>query len=183
MYDVKECKYMKNTIESIREEYEYNMPVEKEDYYVLISGSRTYNPEVWRDTICGYIDKALIDAHISPLEYNIIIVSGGADGIDSIAEYYADLHSYNMYIFPAQWNIYGSNAGFIRNEIMHKFISQYPNRVCICIKDVVSNGNGTTHSRKLASIYGTKCITILNSTANKPNIYSQEVNFKWANKE
>jgi len=46
------------------------------------------------------------------------IISGGADGIDSLAEHYADLHRISKYILRPQYNIYGRAAPLKRNEQM-----------------------------------------------------------------
>lgn len=46
------------------------------------------------------------------------IISGGADGIDSLAEHYADLHCISKYILRPQYNIYGRAAPLKRNEQM-----------------------------------------------------------------
>jgi hypothetical protein len=43
------------------------------------------------------------------------IVSGGASGADSLAEKYADEKKLTKQIFPAQWDLFGKKAGFIRN--------------------------------------------------------------------
>ena len=46
------------------------------------------------------------------------IIRGGADGIDSLAENYADLHRISKYILRPQYNIYGRAAPLKRNEQM-----------------------------------------------------------------
>ncbi len=46
------------------------------------------------------------------------IISGGADGIDSLAEQYADLHRLSKYILRPRYDLYGRAAPIIRNEQM-----------------------------------------------------------------
>ena len=46
------------------------------------------------------------------------IISGGADGIDRLAEQYADLHRLSKYILRPQYNVYGRAAPLKRNEQM-----------------------------------------------------------------
>lgn len=46
------------------------------------------------------------------------IISGGANGIDSLAEQYADLHRLSKYILRPRYNLYGRAAPIIRNEQM-----------------------------------------------------------------
>ena len=46
------------------------------------------------------------------------IISGGAGGIDSLAEQYADRHRISKYILRPHYNIYGRAAPLKRNEQM-----------------------------------------------------------------
>ena len=46
------------------------------------------------------------------------IISGGAEGIDGLAERYADLHRLSKYILRPQYNLYGRAAPLKRNEQM-----------------------------------------------------------------
>jgi len=45
-----------------------------------------------------------------------MIVSGGANGIDSLAEQYARAHGIQPVILPALWDNFGKGAGKIRNS-------------------------------------------------------------------
>ena len=47
-----------------------------------------------------------------------LIISGGAEGIDSIAERYADLHNISKLILRPKYNLYGRAAPIKRNEEM-----------------------------------------------------------------
>ena len=46
------------------------------------------------------------------------IISGGACGIDSLAEQYADLHRLSKYIMRPRYDLYGRSAPLKRNEKM-----------------------------------------------------------------
>ena len=46
------------------------------------------------------------------------IISGGATGIDCLAEKYADLHRLSKFIVRPQYNIYGRASPLKRNELM-----------------------------------------------------------------
>ena len=46
------------------------------------------------------------------------VISGGAEGIDSIAERYADLHRISKHILRPRYDIYGRAAPLKRNEQM-----------------------------------------------------------------
>lgn len=47
-----------------------------------------------------------------------LIISGGASGVDSIAEEYADKHRISKLIMYPKYEIYGKAAPLKRNEIM-----------------------------------------------------------------
>ena len=46
------------------------------------------------------------------------IISGGANGIDSLAEQYADLHRISKYIIRPRYDLYGRAAPLKRNREM-----------------------------------------------------------------
>lgn len=46
------------------------------------------------------------------------IISGGAEGIDHLAEQYADLHRLSKYIIRPRYDLYGRAAPLKRNEQM-----------------------------------------------------------------
>ena len=79
---------------------------------VAIGGCRYYN---------NYdIFKIQVDYLLQNIKnnYNIIIVSGGATGVDTLAEQYARDNNYTFELFSADWNRYGKSAGPRRNEQM-----------------------------------------------------------------
>lgn len=47
-----------------------------------------------------------------------VIISGGAMGIDTLAEQYADLHRLSKYIIRPRYDLYGRAAPLWRNEQM-----------------------------------------------------------------
>lgn len=70
---------------------------------ILIAGSR--NIEAF--DLSPYIPKE-----------TTLIISGGAKGIDKIAEEYADKHKISKLILLPQYNLYGKSAPIKRNEMM-----------------------------------------------------------------
>ena len=46
------------------------------------------------------------------------VISGGAYGVDTLAEQYADLHRLSKYILRPRYDIYGRAAAIKRNEQM-----------------------------------------------------------------
>lgn len=46
------------------------------------------------------------------------VISGGANGVDHLAEQYADLHRLSKYILRPRYDLYGRGAPLKRNEQM-----------------------------------------------------------------
>ena len=83
-----------------------------DNFKVIIAGSRGFsNYKLLREQCNKYLrDKRKTS--------NIIIVSGGARGADSLGEKYAQDEGFDLEIYPAQWKKLGKQAGFRRNEQM-----------------------------------------------------------------
>jgi len=47
---------------------------------------------------------------------NVLIVSGGARGVDSLTQQYAKEYGLPILIFYPKWNRYGKKAGLLRNS-------------------------------------------------------------------
>ena len=64
--------------------------------------------------------RSIIDYDLSPYISDDVdtIISGGAGGIDSLAEQYADLHRLSKYIIRPRYDLYGRSAPLKRNEQM-----------------------------------------------------------------
>lgn len=135
--------------------------VTEEPFYLLVAGSRNYNDY---SEMCERLDYVLSN------QKEVVIVSGGASGADSLAERYAQERGYHCEVFPAKWDDidnlspsaigyrqdgtpYRKKAGYERNVQMHKFISQYTKRGCICFWD--GQSSGTKHNFELANRYNT----------------------------
>ena len=71
------------------------------------------------------------------------IVSGGALGIDTIAEQYAETHGIPSKIFLADWQEKGKQAGFIRNNEIWEYADEG-----VAFWD--GKSKGTAHSFQLA---------------------------------
>lgn len=98
---------------------------------VIIAGCRDFND-------FGFI-KESIDMLISSGKVNITeIVSGKAKGADTLGEKYASLNNIPVKEFPANWNLYGKKAGFLRNQEMGNYAD-----CLIAFWD--SNSKGTKH--------------------------------------
>ena len=71
------------------------------------------------------------------------IISGGADGIDSLAEQYADSHHISKYILRPRYDLYKRAAPLKRNEEMVRMADQI-----LVIWD--GKSKGTEHTIKYA---------------------------------
>lgn len=74
---------------------------------VIIAGSRGI-------TALATVEDAVVRANFRIIE----VVSGRARGVDLLGEQWATMRGIPISIFPANWDLYGRGAGFIRNETM-----------------------------------------------------------------
>ena len=124
---------------------------------IAVVGSRDFIKE---SAVEAFIDQILMmeyknfpcNPYHDLTNKDIIIVSGGARGIDKYAETFANRNAIKTKIFEANWNRYGKGAGFIRNQLIideaHKVIAFWDGK-----------SKGTKHSIDLA-IKGNKPIDI-----------------------
>ncbi|MBP3369655.1 MAG: hypothetical protein J6L85_02780 [Clostridia bacterium] len=105
---------------------------------LLIAGSRS-------------IDECEIEKYIP--KGVTMIISGGADGIDSLAEKYADGKRLSKMILRPQYNLYGRAAPLKRNEKMVELCD-----VALIVWDGISKG--TLHTIKYAEKMGKSVILI-----------------------
>lgn len=95
---------------------------------LLIAGLRDYSDY-------SYVKKTILSI------YNINgikeIVSGGATGVDTLAEQFAKEYSIPFKCFPANWKEYGKSAGPIRNIEMANYCDK-----AILFWDNKSKGTG-----------------------------------------
>lgn len=75
---------------------------------------------------------------------NIEIVSGTANGADTLGERYAREKKYNIKRFPADWDLYGKRAGYVRNKEMADYAD-----ACVVFWD--GKSSGTKHMMDLAT--------------------------------
>ena len=72
--------------------------------------------------ICGSrnITDINLDLFIDPTHVGCV-VSGGANGIDTLAEHWAKRNRIEFIAYLAQWNKFGKKAGIMRNHEMVEF--------------------------------------------------------------
>lgn len=86
-------------------------------YVILICGSRSITDKVvvfekLRDCIFNYVQASFS---------KIRIIQGGATGVDTLAQKFAEENGIECITHPANWKKYGKSAGMIRNGHMVKF--------------------------------------------------------------
>lgn len=81
---------------------------------LLVFGSRRwpFPGLVTNDLTSLYIDEP----HVGPDPFKLI--TGGAEGVDSLAEEWAQNMNVWSVVYPADWKKYGRSAGPIRNQEM-----------------------------------------------------------------
>lgn len=107
---------------------------------VIIAGSRDFN------------DYNLLKENVKNIlkDYdNVEIISGTAKGADFLGEKYAKENNIKLKQFPAQWNLYGKQAGYIRNKQMAKY-SIEDNSIGILIAFWNGTSKGTRHMINIA---------------------------------
>tara|TARA_Y100000296_G_scaffold5824_2_gene7185 strand:+ start:93 stop:488 length:396 start_codon:yes stop_codon:yes gene_type:complete len=83
---------------------------------VLVCGGRDYDNREELYAVLDWIDNSWEGpGTIGPIT---VIISGHARGADSLAEQWAKDREVSLDIYPAEWDVYGKSAGFIRNQQM-----------------------------------------------------------------
>ena len=106
---------------------------------LAVIGSRSLNKEEHRLIVYRSINDLAFERDVEISE----IVSGGAKGVDSFAESYANARRISCKIFEAEWEKYGKSAGFKRNGQ----IALYADAI-LAIWD--GKSKGTMHTVRLA---------------------------------
>ena len=107
---------------------------------LIIAGSREFNDYI--------LLKRELENFLEGTDNNDVeIVSGTARGADALGEKFALETGINVKRFPANWNLYGKRAGYIRNREM----AEYAN-ACIVFWD--GKSRGTKHMIDLAKLIG-----------------------------
>ncbi len=139
-----ECENRGNCREERREAKEGQG---RETFALLVVGSRTVNDYAYvREKLDALTKEAA-------RKYEMLIVSGGAGGADTLAERYAREKGYKFLCIRADWKKYGKKAGYIRNRQMHEHIAKYEHRGCVAFWD--GSSRGTAQSIPLSSEFGT----------------------------
>lgn len=102
---------------------------------VIIAGSRSIT------------DPRHLHAAMEAAKYPISeVVCGGAHGADELGKWWAERHGVLVEMFPANWERYGKQAGFKRNQEMARYAD-----AALVVWDGISRGtaNMIYHMKKL----------------------------------
>ena len=120
------------------QKYIINKNTNSDEMKVAIVGSRSISDKMFVEV--------LFDCFIYIFGKPTKIISGGAKGIDSFAEDFANRLNIQTQIFKPDWAQYGKKAGFIRNEDIIKNCD-----ICLAIWD--GESHGTKHDLELCEQY------------------------------
>lgn len=110
----------------------------KMELRLLIAGSRDFNDY-------DYLKQQLTEFVERHKDYNITIVSGNARGADKLGEQFGIENGIKIRRFIPQWDRYGKQAGFIRNNLMLDYIENTDGKsVVIAFWD--GKSKGTKHT-------------------------------------
>jgi len=82
-------------------------------FKVIIAGGRDFDDYQMLENNCNHLLKDKFP--------DIEIVSGKARGADRLGERYAENYLLDVKEFPADWDIHGKAAGYIRNKQMGEY--------------------------------------------------------------
>ncbi len=108
--------------------------------YIIVSGSRSITDYDYLKECLDLVISSKL-ANIDPEK--VVIVSGGARGVDQLAEKYAKEKGYKTKIFKAKWDKHKKSAGFKRNMDMARV-----GDVLVSLWD--GKSPGTKHMMKVA---------------------------------
>lgn len=112
---------------------------------LIIAGGRDFNDY---DLL-----KSELDKYLYGITEDVEIVSGMANGADSLGIRYAKEKGYPVKEFYAKWGTLGKRAGYVRNGEMADYATH-----CVCFWDGISKGTG--HMIDLAEKKGIPVFTI-----------------------
>lgn len=113
-------------------------------YKVLVCGGRDYRD---RDRI-----YQVLDAYLSRIGPDMLLINGGAPGADTIAREWAVDRRVDHLTLYAKWDLFGRSAGPIRNRAMAK---KKPKRILAFHPDLAKS-KGTRDMIKVAQKLGIK---------------------------
>lgn len=115
---------------------------------IIIAGGRNFDDFPLLMKKCNEI-LYNIDNRYEDFE-TVRIISGTAKGADQLGERFAKVFGYPVYLFPANWDMYGKSAGYRRNAEMAMF-AKADNSIGVLIAFWDGKSKGTKHMIDLAN--------------------------------
>ena len=106
---------------------------------ILVCGGRDFTDQ-------AYVDKVL-DMYLTYYGDFECVIVGGAKGVDTFAQQWAESHKIPVKVFPAKWESFGKKAGYIRN--LQMVTEGGPDAVIS-----FPGGKGTANMTKIAEEHG-----------------------------
>ena len=115
------------------------------DYRVLVTGSRVADPGPTQQAIEAQFDS--LAAYAADAQRDVIIIHGGAKGVDSIAHEVARSRLFTTVVEYPQWDAFESpgQAAYARNVLM---VERWQPDVCLAFS---AGTRGTAHQMAIAA--------------------------------
>lgn len=128
--------------------------MDKPKIKIIVAGSRSFSDI---STLTNIIDHVLnLYVYKKGFAKNKIeIVCGMARGADLLGKRYAEVNGYDVKCFPANWDLYGKSAGYLRNKEMAEYAASEKGYGAL-IAFWNGNSKGTKNMIDLAKEYGLK---------------------------
>lgn len=94
------------------------MKFQEELIFTIIAGSREFIDQYRLNKVCNWIF-----AYKKIAYSDVKIISGTCRGADVMGENFAKTYNIPIKRFPADWKLYGKNAGNVRNRQMAEYAS------------------------------------------------------------
>lgn len=124
---------------------------------IIIAGSRSFDNYELLENKCNKILFQLFQEsqfnHFDEIE----IISGTARGADQLGEKFATEYNFKLKKFPANWDLYGKQAGYLRNIQMAEYAKE-DNGVLIAFHN--GESKGTQHMINIAKEHGLRIFVI-----------------------
>lgn len=114
----------------------------------IIAGSREFIDQYRLNKVCNWIF-----AYKKIAYSDVKIISGTCRGADIMGENFAKTYNIPVKRFPADWKLYGRNAGNVRNRQMAEYASSSSSNNGVLIAFANSRCKGTMNMINLAIDY------------------------------
>jgi predicted Rossmann fold nucleotide-binding protein DprA/Smf involved in DNA uptake len=103
---------------------------QKPTFHVIVAGGRDFQNYEVMERMLDVVFAEKIKTH------EVIIISGAANGADSLGEEYAIVRNMRCRVLPADWDKHGKSAGYKRNAQMAENAD-----ACVVFWDRASRGS------------------------------------------